>query len=63
LIGQRSSIYDCTDATVDLVDLIGSDLSPQELAERVAECHALCEASLLSRLGRALRNRLLPRKT
>lgn len=62
MIGQRSSIYDCTGATVDLVDLVGSDLSPDELSERVAKCHALCAASPLSRLTRAFRNRLLQTK-
>jgi hypothetical protein len=62
MIGQRSSIYDCTGTTVDLVDLVGSDLSPDELSQRIAECHTLCATSPLSRLTRALWNRLLQTK-
>lgn len=59
MVGQRSSVYDCREATVDLVDLIGSDLSPDELSKRVAECHAVCAEPVLSRLGRAIWGRLL----
>lgn len=59
LQGQRSSIYDCSTSTVDLVALAGSDFSPEELSKRVVQCHVLCSQSVTRRLIRSLRLRLL----
>ena len=59
LQGQHSSVYDCKDATVDLVALVGSDLLPTELLARGRRCHAQCAMPLSHRLVRGFYQRLI----
>ena len=58
LQAQISSIYDCTTSTVDLVALLGADLSPDEVTMLVAQCHAICTEPVGKRLRALLLTRL-----